>query len=429
MTAAVELWDRVLEAFENERILWFALRDGEAPRRGGDDVEVDLLVAPADMARAGEVLERLGFVELRRWGYRPHRFFVAYDAGGDRWLKLDCVTEIAFGRAVHALRTDLATGCLERRRRIGRVWYPSPFDELLMLALHVIVDVRRFSEERRRQLLELAGQLTRADLDDERNKAAAERCFGPATTPADLPRLLADGRWEELLSQRPAIVRRLAAGRQFAIAWSRVRDGALRKLSRLVSMFRPEAVSVALLAPDGAGKSTIAAALASSFFFPVRAVYMGLYQRGRSRGFRATRGLGLAGRLSRQWLRWLVARFHLGRGRFVVFDRYGYDLLLPNAQHHRLRSRLRRWLLGRSCPAPDLVLVLDAPGALLFERKGEQTAAALERQRQEYRALCEHLPQARLIDAAAPLDDVRRAVTVQLWERFAQRNRGRRAKP
>src|SRR5947208_14851621 len=49
-----------------------------------------------------------------------------------------------------------------------------------------------------------------------------------------------------------------------------------RLMDKLWDLRRRRGLSIALLGPDGAGKSTLAMGIQHSFVFPVRLVYMGL---------------------------------------------------------------------------------------------------------------------------------------------------------
>ena len=124
-------------------------------------------------------------------------------------------------------------------------------------------------------------------------------------------------------------------------------------------------------------------------------------------------------RILRQWGRWLGARWQAARGRFVVFDRYSYDALLSPSRRLGRAARIRRWVLARCCPAPDLVFVLDAPGEVLYARKGEHTPERLEAQRQQYLALRARLPEARVVDVTREPAEIRREITRTIWRRYA----------
>ena len=135
---------------------------------------------------------------------------------------------------------------------------------------------------------------------------------------------------------------------------------------------------MALLGPDGAGKSTLSESLRRSSVFPSRQVYMGLTG-GWLRHVDRLRvpGIVRVGRLLVIWGRYLRGQYHVYRGRLVVFDRYVLDAEVPPPYPLGPFGRLARRIDGRSCPPPDLVLILDAPGTVMHQRKGEYTPETL----------------------------------------------------
>jgi thymidylate kinase len=228
--------------------------------------------------------------------------------------------------------------------------------------------------------------------------------------------------------------------------------------------------TVALIGPDGAGKTTVARRLQRELPFPVEYLYMGVNpdssnyllpttravhalrrRRGAKpdtagprdpshlekrpprgvvlRGLRSARSYArLGNRLAEEWHRALVASRRRRQGAIVVFDRhffadyYAYDVA---AQGHRSASRrLHGFILSRLYPRPDLVIYLDAPAVVLLERKGEGTLESLERRRHEYLELGEVLRGFSVVDANRPLDEVTREVADTI-EGFS-RSRGRR---
>jgi len=77
-----------------------------------------------------------------------------------------------------------------------------------------------------------------------------------------------------------------------------------------------------------------------------------------------------------------------------------------------------------AAPKPDLVVFLDAPGELLYARKGEHSPEILEQQRQHYLGLREHIPQMVVVDATRDAEQVRRTVTALIWRSYAKHLRG-----
>jgi len=183
-----------------------------------------------------------------------------------------------------------------------------------------------------------------------------------------------------------------------------------------------------VLGPDGAGKSTLCAALASSFVLPVRSMYMGLTG-GALRYADRVRipGVRLLLRLCVHWARYLTARFHQARGRLVVIDRYVYDAVAPHPQPLGLLRRASRWVDGRSCPPPDMTVVLDVPGAQMYARKGAYTPEMLEEWRQHFLTLGRRVPGLEVVDATRPAAVVQADVTERIWLRYAARWRGARS--
>ena len=228
--------------------------------------------------------------------------------------------------------------------------------------------------------------------------------------------------------------------------------------------------TVALIGPDGAGKTTISRRLEGMLPRPVKYLYMGVnldssnMMLPTSQALRAIkRALGappdvggppdsrrvkpppknvfkrilvgvksilrLINQLSEEWFRQGLAWYYQRRGYIVLFDRhyfsdyYAYDIAnrrggLP------LARRIHGFVLQHIYPRPDLVIYLDAPAEVLYERKGEGTLVALERRRREYlqiRNLVKHFV---VVDASQPLDEVVRAVTEVIGNFYRDKTSG-----
>jgi thymidylate kinase len=217
--------------------------------------------------------------------------------------------------------------------------------------------------------------------------------------------------------------------------------------------------SIALIGGDGAGKSTVAhhlvadpevrakylymgiSAQSSSNLLPTSRLFLLLKRRSHRRKVvqrtgrppssaripaadyeYSTRQRGsfwvaarLLNRFAEAWYRQLLSLSYQWRGFLVVYDRhflFDGGLLQP-AKGGRSRhpaERLYRWAMRRFYPRPDLVILLDASGEVLHERKGEASVDYLDRWSAIYAAQAAAVKEFVRIDAAQPLEDVTREV-------------------
>lgn len=123
----------------------------------------------------------------------------------------------------------------------------------------------------------------------------------------------------------------------------------------------------------------------------------------------------------RQLVSW---RYQL-QGFVVLYDRhYVFDFApeIMEVQRESLEQQLHRWWLTYLYPRPDLVIFLDAPGEVLFARKGELTVAELERRRQAFLRQGERIPNFVRVDATRPLGEVYEEIIYHVL-RFNQKRR------
>jgi thymidylate kinase len=173
---------------------------------------------------------------------------------------------------------------------------------------------------------------------------------------------------------------------------------------------------IALVGPDGAGKTTVADALRANYPLPSRAVHMGIWRESRwDRALATIPGGPLLQRTTRIVRGCVATRYHRARGRLVVLDRFAHDVLLPGVVDTSRGGRLNRQLSLWLAPEPDVVLLLDAPGELMFARKGEHSPQLLEQRRQGYLAMVTAMPQGAVVDATRPVDEVVRAASAIVW--------------
>ena len=201
-------------------------------------------------------------------------------------------------------------------------------------------------------------------------------------------------------------------------------SGELRR--RIGRMLKPTGMTVAVLGPDGSGKSSLIGVLLEELAPAFRATHY-LHLRPRLLGKRTSAGpatephaLPARGRLaSLAKLGYFFVDYVAGhalriwplkcRSTLVIFDRHYRDLAV-DARRYRYGgpAGVARRVAGL-VPGPDLWLVLDAPAEVAQARKREVAAAETERQRQGYLELAEHLQNSVIVDATPGL----RAVATQ----------------
>ncbi|WP_160663657.1 hypothetical protein [Pseudarthrobacter sp. ATCC 49987] len=383
--------------------------------RGEDDLalpsgDVDILVARELLPVLDGLMNGIGLCRVHATGHGSHRFYFGYSDSGELWLKLDIVTEISFG-PFQQWRTPLAQGCLERRVRTGELWMPAPADQAWLQLLHLTLDKGEIQPQRQEAARAAAAVASPAD----RIARYLDQRSG-AGTAAELLDLVRAGRFDEA----PALAAGLRSGWTSA-APLRTRTLALtnRALRQLSPRLRGRGLVVGVMAPDGAGKTTLLHGLRADFPIPTAYVYMGLWGAGPWDSWLHRVPGGRTGKKMYRALKGgMAARYHRVRGRVVLMDRVAYDALLPGAADSKPKTGVSNSLAVRLAAAPDLLLVLDVPGEVMFSRKGEHTAEILETWRQSYLQLADRLPGSSILDAAQPLDLVQRLATKTVWGRM-----------
>lgn len=203
--------------------------------------------------------------------------------------------------------------------------------------------------------------------------------------------------------------------------------------------------SVALVGPDGAGKSTVARRVVERLPIDAEYLYMGVNLEAstvmlpttrlalaikRRRGRRPDMTMPAAGenhgggplsslrRLVRManWLaeegyRAVLGRRIQQRGGTVIYDRHFFcdyyaAAIAPSDSARPLDVRIHGHVLAHWYPRPDLTLFLDAPPAVLVARKQESTVEAAELRRTEFLALAAVLPDFQVVDADRSVEEV-----------------------
>ena len=217
--------------------------------------------------------------------------------------------------------------------------------------------------------------------------------------------------------------------------------GGLRRIASSLGMRRPVGLRragpvIAVVGPDGAGKGSIIEALRTRIPLGVVVIYLGAPKKtpatlpappdappaSKDPPSPVRETVWILVRWLRTWRRLLVAYGKAWRGLVVLCDRYPVEVLATRPPRTRLGAPLERFVLGRLLPRPDALVVLDAPGEVLFARKGEHSPEVLDRWRQGYRETL--VPRgAFVVPTDGPLKASVDAVSEIVWGRLRARRR------
>jgi hypothetical protein len=329
-----------LGALDEAGVRWCVLRgERELATLHGD---VDLLVDARDRDLLRDALvKRHGFVPLPSSGRGPHRFYAAYDTDSDGWLKLDVVTELAFGR-YQELPTEAARAVLDRRRRFGTLAVPDPCDAFWAELLHTLLDRARVRPESGREV----GAMARGAWGRSSPLSVLADAAGPPGW--DAARRLeaaAAGHWDELTRVAAAMRKRWPGASPVA---QRLRKDANRVLRRVgggpVGEYR-RGPGLVLGGADAGLRREIADELQRSWPSPARVL----------------RAEAPDARLSDRERRLRIARrrvqWHAGRarGELVILD--GPDVFGPTNSSRRAAADV----VVALCPDSGVSLRLHAP--------------------------------------------------------------------
>ncbi|MEJ2199907.1 MAG: hypothetical protein P8X63_02670 [Desulfuromonadaceae bacterium] len=214
----------------------------------------------------------------------------------------------------------------------------------------------------------------------------------------------------------------------------------MRKIKRCIY---PTGLVIALLGPDGSGKSTVGEGLVADLspaFRGLRCFHLrpGFLKAVSGSGTpvqdphgQSARG-GLASMVKALYFLidylvgyWLLLRPLKVRSHLLLFDRYYHDLFLdPKRYRYGAPLCWARWV-GKMVPEPDLFVVLDASVETIQSRKAEVSADETRRQRERYLDFAEEHPRCVVVRTDQKLEvsisQVRGAVRKVMSNRLLKR--------
>jgi thymidylate kinase len=422
----------VFQGWKQAGIPFMVLRNYEQlPEFTSNDV--DVLISPEDLSRAEECVVSAargqGFDLLLRAEFAVVALFLGHESGAQTHF------DLCLGTWWRGFELVDVSAFLQRRMDRGLFAIPHPVDEAVNSLIGYLIHAGKVKEKYRAKIQEVFLQ----------HPADAQASLAPVYGGA-LAKMIVEnagkGSWEAIEKQVPALRRALIV-RQLTRRPMGTLGFLLKTCTRWIRRwFNPPGISVVLCGADGCGKSTATALLVQELAgtFPADKgahyhwkppVFTGKRQAARApvTAPHAIKPRALPVSLAFFALHWVefvlgaVLRLHTRKfkGGLTIIDRYYYDFFVDQ-RRYRLQVplflvRLGYWFL----PKPDLVFALDAPTAVLRQRKQEVPEAETERQRQAYADLVRGLPNGRVIDATQPPEAVAASMRQHVFDLLRRR--------
>lgn len=406
--------------------------------------DVDILVSSKDYVKLPKVLSNLANCQLVHYtlyeaGSISFRIVALDDLKKPICLQIDISKDFRYQGAFFLTSAEI----LERRQRLlDSFWIPSAEIEFIYYLIKKISKAAlsgidyHLQDEHTQKLSRLY-------------KESPEACqrqlarFFPQGAAQLIAQSAHNHDWEAVQNQMQSLRQIMLKTVRFQNPW---RQGQyyLSDLSRRWKrVLQPPGVMVVFLGADGSGKSTVIAHVEQDFVLTFRKMkYVHLRPK---LGMKSTEGspsvLDPHGQPLRSYLIsifkilyfWFDYTFgyllkilpQLFRPTLVLFDRYFHDLLVDTRRYRYGGPVWLAKLIGKIIPGPDLWFLLDAPAAVLQERKQEVSFEETARQRDAYVHLVQQLPNGHIIDSAQTVDQVSADVNQIILSFMVQRTRHR----
>lgn len=371
--------------------------------------DLDIVVRPEDLNILEGTLRKEEEGQLvQSFEYEASSFFfVLCVRDGDRkcFVQLDAAPDYRRNGHIFFTAEELLAG----KRQWNGFWVASPSTEFAYLLVKKVLKAQMPAHQKKR-----IGQLCH-DLGNE-GLRIVHSLFGQKFGDSVIS-WIHSGEWNifetHLLSLKRALVRQV--NRRDPLNSVRFWIAECRRMLR--RYWHPTGLLVAVLGPDGVGKTTLIECLRESLAGAFRQTQL-FHLRPCIFGPKGTNGpvTDPHGKPPHPWwlsllkLPYYILDYGLGylskvrprlvRSTLVLFDRYYHDLLV-DPRRYRYGGPIGFARLVRVfIPKPDLFLILDAPEELLLVRKQEVSPQEMRRQREAYRRLATEIPNAVFLDTS-----------------------------
>jgi hypothetical protein len=403
----------IIDAFERANLKYAILHGYEHyPDIVGSDVDCVIDAKAPQLHRLLHEAARNGGARLVQARGLKALLAGSDGSGAPIYLSLDGSRDSELG----ALTFYSGAEILSTRRRFRGFWVPAPHlafgGYLARCIARGVLDERRMEALRKLYLEDAAG------CQDQLRRfwSSEDQLLLQAALAGSSPRIL--GAAHERL--RAELVR--ACARRYPVrSFVHPVERLAGKLGRVL---RPDGLSVVLLGPDGAGKSSTSDAIGGSALPEPfeRSVCWGFVPPlhrliGRNSG-PSSEPHALPPRsplnsvakafywLSYAMLNELRVRFAKARGTLVLYDRHFIDVLVDPVRYRYSGPRWLAKLIWGLVPKPDVVILLNAPAEIIQARKQEVPLSVTRQQATAYLKLVQGLDYGRVVDAAQPFPRV-----------------------
>lgn len=222
------------------------------------------------------------------------------------------------------------------------------------------------------------------------------------------------------------------------------------KINRILIHYRKHSRTFAILAPDGAGKSSLMSQIIEKInYYYVSEKKVNLYhfrpqifpnlrdvgQKAKLMGEKETttdpHKFKQAGTISSffRMLYYIIdyvvgwqkrIRNDVHYDKYSAFDRYSYDLLVdPKRSRIKLPYIVRKLFVGVT-PKPRIIFILSADADIIYKRKQELILEEIERQLSEYKKISKNNKKIHVMNAEKSLDILSDEVVKILFEKYAR---------